>query len=81
MWLAAPTIATLRVVGHYVISRLYDRDPFVDLEEEPELPKPGLIQRAGQAALTQLKDRLDQVTEDETSGTDHESDSEQAPVN
>jgi predicted PurR-regulated permease PerM len=81
MWLAAPTIATLRVVGHYVISRLYDRDPFVDLEEEPELPKPGLLQRAGQAALSQLKDRLDQVTENDPSSTDLETDREQDPAN
>jgi predicted PurR-regulated permease PerM len=38
MLLAAPTLATLRILLHYVISRLYDRDPFVELEHE-ETPR------------------------------------------
>jgi predicted PurR-regulated permease PerM len=37
MLLAAPTMATLRIVSHYIICRLYDRDPFIELEEK--LPK------------------------------------------
>lgn len=77
MWLAAPMIATLRIVGRYVICRLYDRDPFAETEEEPELPKPGLLQRAGQVALSQLKDRLEQGAEGDSSCTD----GEQGPVN
>jgi predicted PurR-regulated permease PerM len=32
MLLAAPTMATLRIISHYIISRLYDRDPFTELE-------------------------------------------------
>lgn len=63
MLLAAPVIATLRVVAHYVFYRLYDRDPFAVPQVEPVSAKHGLLQRAGEAALTQLKDRLEQVGE------------------
>ena len=46
MLLAAPVLATLRVVGRYVFCRLYDRDPFAAPEEEAQPPHPGLVKRA-----------------------------------
>jgi predicted PurR-regulated permease PerM len=61
MLLAAPVLATLRVVGRYVFYRLYDRDPFAEPEEEAEPPRPGLLQRAGQAALAHLQERVEQT--------------------
>lgn len=52
MLLAAPILATLRVLGYYVFCRLYDRDPFAELEPEAEAepPEPGLIERVCKAA-------------------------------
>jgi predicted PurR-regulated permease PerM len=40
MLLAAPTLATLRIISQYIICRLYDRDPFVELE-----PKGKMVQQ------------------------------------
>ncbi|MFC2055043.1 AI-2E family transporter [Chloroflexota bacterium] len=37
--LAAPTIATMRVLGHYVFANLYNQDPFPETVA-PELPPP-----------------------------------------
>jgi predicted PurR-regulated permease PerM len=37
MLLAAPTMATLRIISHYIICRLYDRDPFIELEPEEKI--------------------------------------------
>jgi hypothetical protein len=34
MLLAAPVVATLRVLGRYVFCRLYDRDPFAEMAKE-----------------------------------------------
>jgi predicted PurR-regulated permease PerM len=36
MLLAAPTMATLRIISHYIICRLYDRDPFECKEKPPK---------------------------------------------
>jgi len=58
MLLAAPVLATLRVVGRYVFCRLYDRDPFAEPEEEAALPKPGLIKRARRAAWCRLQKKI-----------------------
>ncbi len=58
MLLAAPVLATLRVVGRYVFCRLYDRDPFAEPEEEAALPKPGLIKRARRAAWCRLREKV-----------------------
>ncbi len=46
MLLAAPVLATVRVVGNYIFCRLYDRDPFAAPEEEAQPPHPGLVKRA-----------------------------------
>ncbi len=60
MLLAAPVLATLRVLSHYVFCRLYDRDPFTRLEVETAPPKPGLIKRAHKAALRRLQQEIAQ---------------------
>ena len=57
MLLAAPVLATLRVVGRYVFYRLYDRDPFAESEEEPAPSRPGLFGRVRKAALSRLQER------------------------
>ena len=61
MLLAAPVLATLRVVGRYVFCRLYDLDPFVELEEEVVPPKLGLLKRACAAAWCRLREQVEQV--------------------
>jgi len=64
MLLAAPVLATLRVVGHYVFCRLYDRDPFAGLEEVAAgPPQPGLLKRAGLAAWRWLREQIKQRKE------------------
>jgi predicted PurR-regulated permease PerM len=70
MLLAAPFLATLRVVGRYIFYRLYDRDPFAEPEEEAEPPKPGLLQRAGQVALAHLQERVEQTGEQDVEPAD-----------
>jgi predicted PurR-regulated permease PerM len=60
MLLAAPVLATIRVVGSYVYCRLYDRDPFARLEEVKEPPKPGLFKRAWGATVGWLRERRDE---------------------
>jgi len=62
MLLAAPVLATLRVVSHYLFCRLYDRDPFDEPEEEAP-PKPGLVKRACRAAWRQLQEKIEQRAE------------------
>ncbi len=59
MLLAAPVLATLRVVGHYIFCCLYDRDPFAEPEEEAVPPKPGLVERAFRATWCQLRERVE----------------------
>ncbi len=54
MLLAAPVLATLRVIGHYVFCRLYDRDPFAEPEKAAQ---PRLVERAYQAARERLRGR------------------------
>jgi predicted PurR-regulated permease PerM len=63
MLLAAPVLATLRVVGRYVFYRLYDRDPFAEPAEKAVPPKPRLLKRAGKAALCRLWERINQKRE------------------
>jgi predicted PurR-regulated permease PerM/GNAT superfamily N-acetyltransferase len=63
MLLAAPVLATLRVIGYYVFCRLYDRDPFAKLEEEAKPSQPGLVKRAGRAAWYRLWEKLEQRKE------------------
>ena len=60
MLLAAPVLATIRVLGSYVFHRLYDRDPFAE-PEETEPPRPGWLQRAGGAALSGIQKRIKEM--------------------
>jgi len=60
MLLAAPVLATLRIVSYYIFCRLYDRDPFAEPEMEAAPPKPGLIKRAHKAALHRLQQEITQ---------------------
>ena len=69
MLLAAPVLATLRVVGRYVFYRLYDRDPFDEPEKDVEPPKPTLLKRASEVALSRLQERMEQ-DEGEDEGAD-----------
>ncbi len=71
MLLAAPVLATLRIMSYYVFCRLYDRDPFAEPEEEVMPPKPRLLKRAGEAALDLLQEKIEQKTEQdvESSGS------------
>jgi predicted PurR-regulated permease PerM len=62
--LAAPTLATFRVLGRYVLRRLYDRDPFaepVEEEQEKPTPKPTVVKKVGEAALDHLQKRVKQA--------------------
>jgi len=64
MLLAAPVLATLRVVSRYVFYRLYDRDPFAGPEVKARPPKPGLLKRASEAALERLQEKIEQRHEE-----------------
>jgi hypothetical protein len=57
MLLAAPTLATLRVIGRYVYCRVYDLDPFATPEEDEPPPKPGLAERAHKAFLRWVQEK------------------------
>jgi predicted PurR-regulated permease PerM len=56
--LAAPVLATLRVLGRYVFNRLYDRDPFAEPEKKVASSMPGLIKRAYKAAHGRLQEKV-----------------------
>jgi len=77
MLLAAPVIATLRILGRYVFCCLYDRDPFAKSGEEVVPLKPGLLKRAGEAALDRLqekvRERVEQKVEQDVGGSDSSS--------
>jgi ribosomal protein S18 acetylase RimI-like enzyme len=56
MLLAAPTLATLRVIGRYVYRRVYDLDPFAEPEEKEETPhRPGLLKDVQRRTLDWLR--------------------------
>ncbi len=77
--LAAPTLATFRVLGRYVLSRLYDRDPFAQFpveEEETEWPTPAALKEAGEAALERLQERVREAREQYADDSDPTSPSE-----
>jgi hypothetical protein len=78
--LAAPTLATLRVLGRYVVSRLYDRDPFaqpfVEKERETPRPKPTVVKKVGEAALKRLQEKVRQAAQQYAESSDSSSTSE-----
>lgn len=53
--LAAPVLATLRVLGRYTFNRLYDRDPFAEVKKETLPPKPRWFKRAYEAIRGRLR--------------------------
>jgi predicted PurR-regulated permease PerM len=55
--LAAPTLATMKVIGRYVFYRVYDLDPFATSEEGESPPKPGLAERAHKAFLRWVQEK------------------------
>lgn len=79
MLLAAPVLATLRIVGRYVFCRLYDHDPFVEPEEKVALPGPSLLKRAGEAALGRLQERMEQRVEQDVGDSDSTGNGRQCP--
>ncbi len=64
MLLAAPVLATLRIVARYIFYRLYDRDPFAEPEEpeeETQPSEPSLVKRASEIALQRLQEKIEQL--------------------
>jgi hypothetical protein len=57
MLLAAPTLATLKVIGRYIFYRVYDLDPFAVSEEDEPPPKPGFVERAHKAFLRWVQEK------------------------
>ena len=81
--LAAPMLATFKVLGTYIVNRLYDRDPFATTEEPEELqvqvPTPTIVREVGTAALERLQKKVEQAKEhyleqpsDSTSSSGHQ---------
>lgn len=72
--LAAPTLATFKAVGSYILNRLYDRDPFPERGQEPEEistgPKPTMIKKVGAATLELLHQRVEQAKKQVIEGSD-----------
>jgi predicted PurR-regulated permease PerM len=74
--LAAPTLATFKVVGTYILNRLYDRDPFpasseeTEVEEETAEPKPTMVKKVGTTALEHLQKRVEQAKKQYVEGSD-----------
>lgn len=70
--LAAPTLATFKVLGTYILNRLYDRDPFPSLgkEEEETPPAPTVVEKVGKAALEHLQQRVAQAKKQYAEGSD-----------
>jgi predicted PurR-regulated permease PerM len=54
---AAPTLATLKVIGRYLFCRIYDLDPFAKSEEDEPPPKPGLAERAHKTFLEWVQEK------------------------
>lgn len=82
--LAAPTLATFKVLGTYVLNRLYDRNPFPttseDEEETQSEEKPTIVKEVGQAALERLQQKVAQTKEQYAESSDPSS-SGQHPSN
>jgi predicted PurR-regulated permease PerM/GNAT superfamily N-acetyltransferase len=63
MLLAAPVLATLRVIGSYIFRRLYDSDPFPKPDQEAEPSQPGLVEQACLAAWYRLQETVEEALE------------------
>lgn len=75
--LAAPTLATFRVLGRYILYRLYDRDPFtepvVEEDKETSRQKPTVVKKVGEAALEHLQEKVRQAAKQYAEGSDSSS--------
>jgi len=75
--LAAPTLATFRVLGRYILYRLYDHDPFVgsiaEEEKETSRSKPTMVRKVGEAALKRLQGKVKQAAKQHAEGSDSSS--------
>ncbi len=67
--LAAPVLATLRVLGRYTFSRLYDRDPFVEAVKEAPPKKPRWFKWVYEAIRRRLQQKAARDTSSDPSGT------------
>jgi len=65
MLLAAPVLATIRILAHYILCRLYDRDPFAKPEKKEEAPRPGLLKRAWEVVWRWLQEMMEEINEAE----------------
>jgi predicted PurR-regulated permease PerM len=72
--LAAPTLATFKVMGSYLLNRLYDRDPFPtrreDQKETPAEPEPTMVKKVGVAALEHLQKKVERAKKQYAEGSD-----------
>jgi len=72
--LAAPTLATFKVLGAYILNRLYDRDPFPtpgrEGEEEAVEAEPTMVKKVGTAALEHLQKKVEQARKQYVEGSD-----------
>lgn len=79
--LAAPTLATFRVLGRYILYRLYDRDPFAEpsVQEKGEKgektppQEPTTIKKVGEAALERLQEKVKRAAKEYAEGSDSSS--------
>jgi hypothetical protein len=57
--LAVPILATLRIIGRYILCRLYDRDPFAETkpDKEEKVSKRPSLKLAWQATQSRLRKR------------------------
>lgn len=80
MLLAAPVLATLRVLLGYIFCRLYDREPFAEppVEQEPE-PRERSFLQFSEALAERLKDRIRETMQGQESEQDELSESEEVP--
>jgi predicted PurR-regulated permease PerM len=75
--LAAPTLATFRVLGRYILRRLYDRDPFAE-PAEAKMPRrkpaisapPTVVKKVGEAALDRLQEKVRQAAKQYAESSD-----------
>jgi predicted PurR-regulated permease PerM/GNAT superfamily N-acetyltransferase len=72
MLLAAPVLATLRVIGSYIFSRLYDKDPFPELDQKAEPSHPGLVEQVCLAAWCRLRETVEGALESRKERADRE---------
>lgn len=72
--LAAPTLATLKVMGIYILNRLYDRDPFPEPsepeEKKPAKQEPTMVKKVGLAALEHLQRKVERAKQQVVDGPD-----------